>query len=58
MLGIVAVYNKQFDRGVRFDAPSIGIHWGITDPILSQKDKQAPTLEESDCNFIYGGKDQ
>lgn len=52
------LYSKECDRGVRFDDPSIGIHWGISDPILSQKDKQAPTLEESDCNFIYGGKDQ
>ena len=52
------LYSKECDRGVRFDDPSIGIHWGISDPILSQKDKQAPTLEDSDCNFIYGGKDQ
>lgn len=52
------LYSKECDRGVRFDDPSIGIHWGISDPILSQKDKQAPALEESDCNFIYGGKDQ
>lgn len=50
------LYSKEHDRGIRFDDPSIGVAWGIENPILSQKDEQAPLLEESDCNFVFGGK--
>ncbi|MBE6960035.1 MAG: dTDP-4-dehydrorhamnose 3,5-epimerase [Ruminococcaceae bacterium] len=46
-------YSKECDRSIRFDAPSIGVQWGIADPILSQKDLDAPNLCDSDCNFIY-----
>ncbi|MBE7091955.1 MAG: dTDP-4-dehydrorhamnose 3,5-epimerase [Clostridiales bacterium] len=46
-------YSKEHDRSVRFDDASIGINWGITEPIVSQKDMDAPLLKDSDCNFIY-----
>ena len=46
-------YSKECDRSVRFDDPAIGVNWGITDPILSQKDINAPLLKDSDCNFVY-----
>ena len=52
------LYSKECDRGVRFDDSTIGVDWGIENPILSVKDEQAPTLEESDCNFVYGGIDR
>lgn len=48
------LYSKEHDRGIRFNDPSIGVEWGITDPILSQKDTVSPMLEDSDCNFIFG----
>lgn len=48
------LYSRECDRGVRFDDPSIGVKWGVSDPILSQKDMTSPRLEESDCNFVYG----
>lgn len=47
------LYSKECDRSVRFDDPEIGVEWGITNPILSDKDLSAPTLENSDCNFVY-----
>ncbi len=47
-------YAPQQDRSIRFDDPAIGVDWGISDPILSEKDKNAPVLENSDCNFVYG----
>ena len=37
-----------------YDDPAIGVDWGVTDPILSDKDKNAPLLADSDCNFVYG----
>ena len=46
-------YNKKSDRSVRFDDPQIGIDWGVSDPVLSDKDKNAPFLKDSDCSFVY-----
>lgn len=45
------VYSGEHDRSIRFDDPDIGVDWGITDPVLSDKDKGAPLLRESDINF-------
>lgn len=47
------LYSKECDRSIRFDDPQIGVNWGISDPILSQKDLAAPNLCDSDCNFVY-----
>lgn len=44
-------YSGEHDRSIRFDDPEIGIDWGISDPILSDKDKNAPLLKDSDINF-------
>lgn len=44
-------YSAECDRSIRFDDSSIGVNWGIENPILSDKDKNAPLLCESDCNF-------
>lgn len=47
-------YNKEADRSIRWDDPELKIDWGITNPILSDKDKNAPNLSESDIEFHYG----
>jgi dTDP-4-dehydrorhamnose 3,5-epimerase len=44
-------YSKQHDRAIRFDDSEIRIDWGISEPLLSDKDIMAPTLAGSDCNF-------
>lgn len=49
------LYSKECDRSIRFDDSEIGVEWGIEDPILSQKDLDAPSLCHSDCNFVYEG---
>ena len=52
-------YNRESDRSVRYDDPDIGIDWraflpeGMDEPILSQKDRLAPYLAESDCGFVF-----
>lgn len=47
------IYSKENDRSIRFDDPSIGVDWGIDNPILSEKDANSPLLADSDCNFLY-----
>ena len=48
-----APYAPDCDRSVRFDDPEIGVDWPCEEPILSDKDKKAPLLRDSDCNFIF-----
>lgn len=52
-------YSKEHDRGMRYDDPAINVDWGSLlngiEPILSDKDKFGPLLEESDANFTYKG---
>jgi len=44
-------YSKECDRSIKFDDPSINVNWNITNPIISEKDANAPLLKDSDCNF-------
>lgn len=46
-------YDKENDRSIRWDDPDLNINWGIKDPILSDKDKNAPYLKDSDIDFYY-----
>ena len=47
------LYSKECDRGIRFNDPEIGVDWGVTNPVLSQKDTISPMFKESDCNFTF-----
>ncbi len=44
-------YSPKEDRSIRYNDPSIHIDWTIPDVILSDKDRNAPFLCESDCNY-------
>ena len=46
-------YCPEADRNILWNDPEIGIEWGIEHPILSEKDANAPTLAQSDIDFIY-----
>lgn len=48
-------YAPETDRSVRFDDADIGIDWGLrgTDPILSDKDRNAVSLAELDHDFSF-----
>ena len=41
-----AVYNPKGESGILWNDPRIGITWPVDDPMLSEKDKNAQTLEE------------
>ena len=40
------IYNKPFESGIIWNDPDIGIEWPIKDPLISEKDRQLPTLKE------------
>jgi dTDP-4-dehydrorhamnose 3,5-epimerase len=50
---VTDVYSPEHDRSIRWDDPTIGVQWPITQPDLSEKDLKAPLLQDSDYNFVY-----
>jgi dTDP-4-dehydrorhamnose 3,5-epimerase-like enzyme len=44
-------YYPEFDRAIAWNDPDIAIDWDVTEPIISKKDIDAPTLKSSDMNF-------
>lgn len=48
-------YDPKADRSIAWGDPSIGVHWGIENPILSDKDAKAPLLKDCDIDFVYRG---
>jgi dTDP-4-dehydrorhamnose 3,5-epimerase len=40
------LYNSRGEGGIRWNDPKIGIQWPVANPSLSNKDRDAPTLEE------------
>ncbi len=46
------VYDKSSDRSIKYNDPEIGIAWPKIELVLSDKDKNAPLLRDSDVNFI------
>ncbi|MDU5104018.1 MAG: dTDP-4-dehydrorhamnose 3,5-epimerase [Clostridium butyricum] len=45
-------YEPEFDRTIVWNDPDLKIEWGLDEqPILSEKDKNAPYLKNSDVNF-------
>lgn len=44
-------YAPEADGGIRWNDPEIGVDWGIENPILSQKDANAPLLKNAITGF-------
>ena len=49
------LYNKQSERGIRFNDPSLEIDWHLPadEWIVSEKDLQAPLFADAEINFIW-----
>lgn len=46
-------YSPENDRSVCFCDSEIGVEWGVENPVLSEKDKNAPLLRDSDVSFEF-----
>jgi dTDP-4-dehydrorhamnose 3,5-epimerase-like enzyme len=46
-------YAPDFETGIRFDDPEIGIDWKLEpeDMILSERDLAMPSMKEATMNF-------
>ena len=47
-----APYNAQAEAGVLWNDPHIGIDWPIEEPLLSEKDREAPQLREMGTDIL------
>ncbi len=45
------VYHSDSTVTIKWDDPDIGIDWPVTDPVLSEKDKNAPSFKDFDSPF-------
>jgi dTDP-4-dehydrorhamnose 3,5-epimerase len=39
-------YDRADERGIIWNDPSLGIEWGVSDPLISEKDASLPRLSE------------
>ena len=44
-------YAPKADGGIRWNDPELGIDWGVTDPVLSEKDTKSPFLKDAVTGF-------
>ncbi len=44
-------YSPENSKSIRWNDPEIKINWQVNEPFLSEKDKNAPLLAESDINY-------
>ena len=44
-------YAPEADGGILWNDPEIGVDWGVTDPILSDKDTKNPLLKDAVTGF-------
>jgi dTDP-4-dehydrorhamnose 3,5-epimerase len=45
------VYNKASEGAIRWNDPGLQINWGVSDPVISDKDKVAPLFGALESKF-------
>jgi dTDP-4-dehydrorhamnose 3,5-epimerase len=43
---VSSYYDPETEAGIAWDDPDVGIDWQVAEPLLSERDKQAPRLAE------------
>ena len=43
---VSSLYDPATEAGIAWDDPAVGVDWQVADPLLSERDKTAPTLAE------------
>jgi dTDP-4-dehydrorhamnose 3,5-epimerase len=43
---VSSYYDPAAERGIAFDDPAIGIPWPVEEPLVSERDRSNPTLEQ------------
>jgi dTDP-4-dehydrorhamnose 3,5-epimerase len=43
---VSSYYDPATEAGIAWDDPEIGVDWQVSEPLLSERDKSAPTLAE------------
>ena len=43
---VSSLYDPLTEAGIAWDDPDVGVDWQVADPLLSERDKSAPTLAE------------
>lgn len=46
-------YAPQADAGIRWNDPTIGVEWGVADPILSEKDTKNPWFADIEDELAF-----
>ena len=46
-------YAPQADAGIRWNDPTLGVDWGIEEPILSEKDKKNPWFSDIENSIMF-----
>lgn len=44
-------YDKNSEEGIRYNDPELAIDWGVSEPIVSEKDLQLPLFKQIDSPF-------
>ena len=50
---VSAEYSPEYDGGILWNDPEIGVEWPVDKPLVSTKDAGLPLLREADFNFTY-----
>jgi dTDP-4-dehydrorhamnose 3,5-epimerase len=43
---VSSYYDPETEAGIRWDDPEVGVEWPVSEPLLSQRDLEAPTLAQ------------
>ena len=43
---VSSYYDPEYEKGIAWDDPDVGVDWRVADPLLSERDKAAPRLAE------------